>query len=59
MKSYLAEAIGTFAHIFVGICAIHSSSSGLLLVAFAYGLTIAVKLLATGVISGDPLTGAV
>ncbi len=59
MKSYLAEAIGTFALIFVGIGAIHSTNSDLLLIALAHGLTIAVMVSATGAISGGHLNPAV
>ncbi|MES2310576.1 MAG: aquaporin [Verrucomicrobiota bacterium] len=59
MKSYLAEAIGTFALIFVGIGAIHNASSDLLLIALAHGLTIAVMVSATGAISGGHLNPAV
>lgn len=59
MKSYLAELIGTFALIFVGIGAIHSSGSNLLLVALAHGLTIAVMVSATAALSGGHLNPAV
>jgi MIP family channel proteins len=61
MKAYLAEAIGTFALIFVGIAAISNSGlgGGLLLVALAHGLTIAVMASATAAISGGHLNPAV
>ncbi len=38
----IAEAVGTFALIFVGVGAIKAAGSDLLAVAFAHGLTIAV-----------------
>jgi MIP family channel proteins len=63
-KQCVAEFIGTFALIFVGIGAIANSSSpaagvGLLGVALAQGLTIAVMVSATGAISGGQLNPAV
>jgi MIP family channel proteins len=54
----IAEAIGTFALIFIGIGAIHANP-GLLGVALAHGLTIAVMVSATGHISGGHLNPAV
>ena len=54
----IAEAIGTFALIFVGIGAI-KADPGLLGVALAHGLTIAVMVSATGAISGGHLNPAV
>ena len=47
LSACIAEAIGTFALIFIGIGAIHASP-GLLGVALAHGLTIAVFVSATG-----------
>lgn len=57
-KQCLAEFIGTFALIFVGVGAIYHNA-GLLAVAFAHGLTIAVMVSATGAISGGHLNPAV
>ena len=54
----IAEAIGTFALIFIGIGAI-KAEPGLLGVALAHGLTIAVMVSATGGISGGHLNPAV
>ena len=63
LKPCVAEFIGTFALIFVGICAIHNSTPaagvGLLGIALAHGLTIAVMVSATGGISGGHLNPAV
>lgn len=50
MKIWLAEFIGTFALVFVGIGAIASGAEGLA-VAFAFGLTVAVMISAVGGIS--------
>ena len=58
LRPCIAEAIGTFALIFVGIGAIHANP-GLLGVALAHGLTIAVFVSATGHISGGHLNPAV
>jgi MIP family channel proteins len=58
LSACIAEAIGTFALIFIGIGAIHASP-GLLGVALAHGLTIAVFVSATGHISGGHLNPAV
>ena len=58
LSACIAEAIGTFALIFVGIGAIHANP-GLLGVALAHGLTIAVFVSATGHISGGHLNPAV
>src|SRR6267378_5015666 len=58
LKPCVAEFIGTFALIFVGVGAIHNSP-GLLGVALAHGLTIAVMVSATGAISGGHLNPAV
>src|SRR5262245_2127066 len=55
----IAEAIGTFALIFIGIGAIHAANGDLLAVAFAHGLAIAVFASATGHISGGHLNPAV
>src|SRR6267143_4858831 len=58
IKQCLAEFIGTFALIFVGVGAIYHNA-GLLAVAFAHGLTIAVMVSATAGISGGQLNPAV
>jgi len=63
-KRCVAEFIGTFALIFIGVGAIYNNSSptagvGLLGVALAHGLTIAVMVSATGGISGGHLNPAV
>src|SRR5881394_706802 len=57
-KQCVAEFIGTFALIFVGVGAIYHNA-GLLAVALAHGLTIAVMVSATGAISGGQLNPAV
>ena len=59
LRPCIAEAIGTFALIFVGIGAIKAAGSDLLAVALAHGLTIAVFVSATGHISGGHLNPAV
>jgi MIP family channel proteins len=63
LKQCIAEFIGTFALIFVGVWAIHNNlpgvGLGLLGVALAHGLTIAVMVSATGGISGGHLNPAV
>jgi len=62
VKKCVAEFIGTFALIFVGIGAIFHLGSvpgGLLGIALAHGLTIAVMVSATGGISGGHLNPAV
>ena len=62
LKKSVAEFIGTFALIFVGIGAIHHLGGvpgGLLGIALAHGLTIAVMVSATGGISGGHLNPAV
>jgi MIP family channel proteins len=62
-KQCVAEFIGTFTLIFVGIGAIANNTPtaglGLLGVAFAHGLAIAVMVTATGAISGGQLNPAV
>jgi MIP family channel proteins len=62
-KQCLAEFIGTYALIFIGVGAIYNNSTGqgmgLLGVALAHGLTIAVMVSATGGISGGHLNPAV
>src|ERR1043166_4545549 len=63
-KQCVAEFIGTFALIFigVGVIATHAnlnSNAGLLAVALAHGFTIAVMVSATGAISGGHLNPAV
>jgi len=62
LKQCVAEFIGTFALIFIGIGAIYHFASvpgGLLGIAFAHGLTIAVMVAATAGISGGHLNPAV
>src|SRR5713226_5706649 len=63
LKQCLAEFIGTFALIFIGIGVIYNNSPGagvgLLGVALAHGLTIAVMVSATMSISGGQLNPAV
>jgi MIP family channel proteins len=58
LRPCIAEAIGTFALIFIGVGAIHADP-GLLGVALAHGLTIAVFVSATMHISGGHLNPAV
>ena len=58
LKKCVAEFIGTFALIFIGVGAIYHNA-GLLAVAFAHGLTIAVMASATAGISGGHLNPAV
>src|SRR4249919_560572 len=58
LKQCVAEFIGTFALIFIGVGAIYNNA-GLLAVALAHGLTIAVMVSATGGISGGHLNPAV
>ncbi|MCX6895308.1 MAG: aquaporin [Verrucomicrobia bacterium] len=58
LRQCVAEAIGTFALIFIGVGAIYNNP-GLLGVALAHGLTIAVMVSATGGISGGHLNPAV
>lgn len=57
-QKLLAEAIGTFALIFAGVLAI-SNDAGLLGVAFAHGLAIAVMAMALGTVSGGQFNPAV
>ena len=59
IKPYIAEFIGTFALIFIGIGAIHNAQGNLLLIAFAHGLAIAVFVSAAMHISGGHLNPAV
>jgi aquaporin TIP len=64
LKQCVAEFIGTFALIFIGVGVIANHSgldgnAGLLAVAFAHGLTIAVMVAATAGISGGHLNPAV
>src|ERR1041384_1050929 len=64
LKQCVAEFIGTFALIFVGVGVIANHSglngnAGLRAVAFAHGLTIAVMVAATAGISGGHLNPAV
>ncbi|PYL00822.1 MAG: aquaporin [Verrucomicrobia bacterium] len=58
LKPCVAELIGTFALIFIGVGAINNNA-GLLGVAFGHGLTIAVMVSATAGISGGHLNPAV
>src|SRR3954466_5726841 len=58
LKQCVAEFIGTFALIFIGVGAIYHNA-GLLAVAFAHGLTIAVMVAATAGVSGGHLNPAV
>ncbi len=58
LKQCVAEFIGTFALIFIGVGAIYHNV-GLLAVAFAHGLTIAVMASAVGAISGGQFNPAV
>jgi MIP family channel proteins len=58
LKQCVAEFIGTFALIFIGVGAIYHNA-GLLAIALAHGLTIAVMVSATGGISGGHLNPAV
>ncbi|HEX6547899.1 MAG TPA: aquaporin [Candidatus Dormibacteraeota bacterium] len=63
-RAYVAEFIGTFALIFVGVGAIAGTSigkdqPGLVAIALAHGLTIAVMASATAAISGGHLNPAV
>jgi MIP family channel proteins len=62
LRELIAEFIGTFALCFIGIGAIHHFSGapgGLLAIAFAHGLTIAVFASAFGAISGGQFNPAV
>lgn len=54
-----AEAIGTFALTFIGICAICMNMGGLTGIALAHGLTIAIMVSALGHISGGHFNPAV
>lgn len=61
-RALLAEFVGTFALIFIGVLAIHNLSSapaGLTGIAFAHGLAIACLVSATAAISGGHLNPAV
>jgi MIP family channel proteins len=58
LRKCVAEAIGTFTLIFIGVGAIYNNP-GLLGVAFAHGLAIAVMVSATAGISGGHLNPAV
>lgn len=63
-KAFVAELIGTFTLIFIGVGAIAANSlsggaSGLTGIALAHGLAIAVMVSATGAISGGHLNPAV
>src|SRR2546426_9305680 len=59
LRALLAEFIGTFALIFVGIGAIKTAGHDVLAVALAHGLTIAAFVSATLHISGGQLNPAV
>jgi MIP family channel proteins len=58
LRAMIAEAIGTFTLVFIGVGAI-ANGAGLLGVAFAHGLAIAVMVAATAAISGAHLNPAV
>ncbi len=58
LRPLIAEAIGTFALTFVGVAAI-SNGAGLVGIAFAHGLAIAVMISALGAISGGHFNPAV
>lgn len=63
-KAFLAEFLGTFALVFIGIGVIASDyinggQTGLVGIAFAHGLTIAVMVSATAAISGGHINPAV
>lgn len=58
LRAMIAEAIGTFTLVFIGVGAI-ANDAGLLGVAFAHGLAIAVMVAATAAISGAHLNPAV
>src|SRR5262245_48614265 len=58
-QKFAAEFIGTFALTFVGVCAICMNMGGLVGVAVAHGLTIAVMVSALGHISGGHFNPAV
>ena len=58
MSKYLAEAIATFALIFVGAGSV-LAGTGVLGIAFAHGLVLAVMIYATGHISGAHINPAV
>ncbi len=58
-QKFMAEAIGTFALTFVGVCAICMNVGGLVGIALAHGLTIAVMVSAMGHISGGHFNPAV
>ncbi len=63
-KAFLAEFIGTFALVFVGVSAIVTNNlmeggPGLISIALAHGLTLAVMISATAAISGGHINPAV
>ena len=58
-KALLAEFIGTFALIFVGVSAIANGAGNLTSIALAHGLTIATMVTATAAVSGGHLNPAV
>jgi aquaporin TIP len=57
-RAMIAEAVGTFTLVFIGVGAI-ANDAGLLGVAFAHGLSIAVMVAATAAVSGGHLNPAV
>ena len=59
LKAFVAEFIGTFALIFVGVAAIAHGNATLVGIALAHGLTIAVMVSATAAVSGGHLNPAV
>ena len=58
-KAFIAEFIGTFALVFIGVGVIAHDQGNLVAIALAHGLTIAVMASATGAISGGHLNPAV
>jgi len=58
-QKYIAELIGTFALVFIGGAAIINGSAGLIGVALAHGLTVAVMVSALGHISGGHINPVV
>ena len=59
IKKYVAELVGTFALTFIGGAAIINGQAGLVGVALAHGLTVAVMVSAIGHISGGHINPAV
>lgn len=59
MRNAVAEAIGAFALVFVGVLVVTSSNGGLTSIALAHGLTIAVAVAALAHVSGGHFNPAV